>query len=355
MTSILRLFLKLFLSFPDSWKIKLTGGQAIQINGNTLHPDFQLIAWVNRFIPNFNTYKPAKARKVFDNSVKIISNKPIFLPKIETTVIGGMNDSIKIRIYNSDPTRDGHPILVYFHGGGHVVGNINTHDNLCRYLSYFTPCLVFSVDYRLAPEHPFPGPLNDTVRAYQWIKANAIRLGGNPDKIAIAGDSAGGNLALATAIRLKETNQAAPNFIGMLYPMVDVSKEHASYNTFQDGFLLSRSQMRWFINHHTPNTKDRINPEASPLLYSNFKNFPNFYISTAGFDPLSDEGKELADMLRKDKVQVVHTDFPNLVHGYASFADIVPAAWDAIQDFIKYLKTEWSGHLKTESPEHDNE
>lgn len=353
MTSIQRFFLKILLSFPDSWKIKLTGGRPIEINGKTLHPDFQLIAWIDRFISKFHTYKPTKARKVFESKIKIISNKSISLPKVETTIIGGINDSIKIRIYNPDPTRDGHPILLYFHGGGHVVGNINTHDNLCRYLAYFTPCLVFSVDYRLAPEFPFPNAINDTHRAYKWIKSNAIRLGGNPDKIALAGDSAGGNLALATTIRLKDSKEDLPNFIGLLYPYLDLSQENASYETYHEGFLLSRSQLRWFKNHYSPNTKDRSNPEASPLLYPSFKDFPNCYVATAGFDPLLDEAEELVAKLQKDRVHVVHTNFPGFVHGYASFADIVPAAWDAVQDFIKYLKTEWSGHLKTESPDHD--
>jgi acetyl esterase len=353
MPTIFRFFLKLLLALPDSWKIKLTGGKQIVIQGKELDLKTQVICWINRTFPNIENFKPSTSRKLFNSSSQILSYKSLFIPKVETTVIGDIHNAFKIRIYNPDPNRDKHPILVYLHGGGHVIGNINSYDSICRSLSYYTPCLVFSIDYRLAPEFPFPSPLEDSLRAYLWIRNNAIRLGGDPDRIAIAGDSAGGNLAIATAIRLKEINEYLPNFLGLIYPMTDVSTEHPSYETFQDGFILTRNLMRWFINHHTTNTSDRKNPLASPLLYPDFEGFPNTYISTAGFDPLSDEGKALAYKLGKSKVKVVHSDFPNLIHGYINMIDLLPSAWEAFQDFLKFLKTEWSDHLKTDSLDND--
>ncbi|WCL49286.1 alpha/beta hydrolase [Leptospira sp. GIMC2001] len=322
--------------------MKIAGGELIKIQGKELDIDMQIVCKLSRFNPKIENYKPTKARKIFAQSMAILMQSPNALPKVETTVIGGLGDSFKIRIYNSDPTRDKHPIIVYLHGGGHVVGDIDTYDNICRYLAHRTPCMVFSVDYRRAPEFPFPTPLEDCYRAYQWVKNNAYRLGGNPEKIAIVGDSAGGNLALATSLKLKNEGQILPNFLGLIYPVAEMSREYPSYQTFSDGFLLTRNLLRWFRSNYCSKESDRLNPLASPLQADNFVGFPNCYVSTAGFDPLSDEDKELVQKLSKSGVKVTYSDFPGMVHGYFNMGDFIPSAREAVDDLLKFIKTEWS-------------
>lgn len=339
---IQRVVLKLLLALPASWKLKLTGGHPIIVFGRELDLDLQVLCYLAKFNPRLDTYPPKKARKTFIRSIGIISKIPISVPKVETTVIGGIHDAIKIRIYNPDPSRDNHPILIYLHGGGFVVGNLDTADQNCRYLAYHTPCMVFSIDYRLAPEHPFPTPIEDGYRAYLWVKNNAFRLGGNPNSMSIAGDSAGANLSIAIAMKLKENKMPSPNFLGLIYPVVDCSKEAPSYETFQEGFLLERNSMRWYLNHYFQDKSQRSDPYASPILAKDLSYFPPTYLSTAGFDVLSDEGKDFVKKLRDEGVRVVHSDFPSLVHGYANIGEMIPSCKNAVDDFVKFLKTEWS-------------
>lgn len=307
-----------------------------------MDPDLQLVCQFAKWNPKIEKFKPKKARIRFQKSMQILSGKPISLPKVETTVIGNVNDAIKIRIYNPDPTRDNHPILVYLHGGGHTVGNLETSDGLCRYLAYRTPCMVFSIDYRLAPEFPFPIPLEDCYRAFQWVKSHAYRLGGNPDQIGVAGDSAGGNLAIGITTKLLAENQLPPKFTALLYPVADTLNESDSYEKFGFGFLLTQSLMRWFRLNYLKDPKDRANPLASPVYIEDFKNYPKMYLSTAGFDPLWDEGRALGEKFQKSNPNLVYSHFPSLLHGYANMMDFIPSCREAVEDFVKFLKTEWS-------------
>lgn len=342
-SSIQRMILRALLSLPETWKLKIAGGTTIEIQNKKLNLDLQIVCKMAKYNPDISSYPPPKAREKYQNSMSILARTPISLPKVETTVIGNLNDAIKIRIYNPDPTRDNHPILMYYHGGGFVVGNIDTVDEVCRYLAYRTPCMVFSVNYRLAPENPFPIPLEDSYRAYEWVKKNAYRIGGDPNRISLAGDSAGGNLAMGVSRKILENKEIPPDFLGLIYPVADLSRESESYETFASGFLLTRKLMRYFHQHYIPaGSKDVFNPLASPLLSEDFKNFPPTYISTAGFDPLSDEGKALVEKMKESKVRVNHSDFPGLVHGYFNMGSMIPSCKSAVEDFIKFMKTEWS-------------
>lgn len=347
-SSLQRSILRLLLHLSDPWKIKISGGEPIEVLGRRLDTDLQLVCRLARFNPDISAYPPKKARKKFTNAMSVLAKYPLSLPKVETTVIGKGDSAFKIRIYNPDPTRDNLPILIYYHGGGFVVGSIDSVDEVCRYLAYRTPCLIFSVNYRLAPEYPFPIPLEDSYRAYEWVKYNAYRLGGNPERISLAGDSAGGNLALGVTAKLKEAQENLPNFLGLIYPVIDMSREAPSYETFRSGFLLTRKIMRWFRDHYLPDPSLAKDPLASPI-YSDTSSYPPVYLSTAGFDPLSDEGKEFAEKLSQSGVRVTHTDFPGLVHTYFGMGSMIPSCKEAVEDFIKFMKTEWSIHPETDS------
>lgn len=350
LTPLKRIIVRILLTLPDKWKLKIVGGERLQIQGNLLDLDLHLLGKLAQWGPQMEEYSPKKARGLYEQSIRILSRNPIQLAQVETTVIGDMDDAIKIRIYNPDPTRSNLPILVYLHGGGFVLGNIDTVDSICRHIAHRTPCLVFSVDYRLAPEYPFPLPLDDAYRAYLWVTTHAYRLGGNPDNVAIAGDSAGANLALGVAMKLRDNSITPPNFLGLLYPVADMSQESQSYELFGEGFFLTRKAMQWCTHHYLPPTTDRKNPLLSPIYYEGFSGFPPTYLATAGYDVLNEDGKRLAAKLRASQVSLVHSDFPHLAHGYLNLAEIIPSCLEGLEDFIKFLKTQWS-HLKEEDSE----
>lgn len=341
LTSIQRFSLQFLLSLPENWKLKLAGGEPIIIDGNQLDLDMQLICQLAKFNPDPSNYPPPIAREKFNTSIRSLMKGNIPVAKVETTVIGTKEDAIKIRIYNPDPSLDNQPTLVYFHGGGFVIGDLEMVDDVCRYIAYHTPCMVFSVNYRLAPEYPFPIPPQDCFRAYEWIRENGYRLGASPDNMAVAGDSAGGNLSLAVTLLCKEKGIPLPKFQGLIYPVTDLAQEHASYEKFAEGFLLTRKMMNWFKGHYITKISDLQNPLVSPLYISNFSDYPPTYISTAGFDPLRDEGRALVGKLKKDKVRVVHSEFSSLIHGYFTMGSMVRSARIAVDDFLNFLKREW--------------
>ncbi len=207
-------------------------------------------------------------------------------------------------------------MIVYYHGGGHVICDLDTHDQPCRFLARETPALLLSVDYRLAPEHHFPAAVEDALAAFRFAHAEADRLGADPRRIAVAGDSAGGNLAAVVAQLAATDGGPRPAFQGLIYPVIDYSSKRASYETFAEGFFLTRAEMDWFRDHYLAAAADRADPRASPILADDLSGTPPAHIITAGFDPLRDEGEAYAERLREAGVRVTLRREPDLVHGF---------------------------------------
>jgi acetyl esterase len=225
------------------------------------------------------------------------------------------------------------PALVYFHGGGLVAGNLDTHDPICRALSNATGCVLVSVDYRLAPEHPFPAGLNDCWAALQWVAEHAAELGGDPDRIAVAGDSAGGNLAAVIAQRARDEGGPALAFQLLWYPTISADLSMPSFTENADAPILDRDVIDAFLSWYIPGV-DISDPKALPAALApcnaaDFTGLPPAFIGSAEHDPLRDDAALYAELLNAAGTPAELSNEPTLVHGYVSFALIIPAAAEA--------------------------
>lgn len=237
-----------------------------------------------------------------------------------------VNDGeITVRAYR--PAGDGpFPILVYFHGGGWVRGNIDTHDDLCRSITNAADCVVLSVDYRRSPEHRFPVPFDDAYAATEWAAEYGAVVGGDPDRLAVGGDSAGGNLAAAVSLRARDSGGPPLVYQLLLYPITDYAFDTESYHENAEGYMLTRRGMQWYWDHYLERDLDGRHPYASPLQARSLEGLPPAMVLTAGYDPLRDEGAAYADRLRDADVDVRHEHFDDMLHAFVSFRDLDAAA-----------------------------
>ncbi|MFC7205317.1 alpha/beta hydrolase [Haloferax namakaokahaiae] len=241
---------------------------------------------------------------------------------------------IPIRIYK--PMSEGpHPVVVFYHGGGWVLGNIDTHDALCRVLTNTADAIVVSVEYRLAPENPFPAAIEDCYEAVVWATENGESIGADPNRLAVAGVSAGGNLAAVVTQVARDEGYPDIDYQVLMCPATDFSFETKSYAENGEGYLLSDSDMRWFWRHYLPHPLCGNNPYASPLRACDFSKLPRATVLTAGFDPLRDEGRRYAERLRRAGVAVRYRNYEQMIHGFMSRLNgprkLSPAR-DAIED-----------------------
>lgn len=281
--------------------------------------------------PPLETLPVAQARALVLERFKPVAGTPESVRSVENLRIPVPGGEIGIRVYTPDAAA-GRPALVYFHGGGWVVCNLDTHDVVCTAIAHRAGATVVSVDYRLAPEHKFPTAVTDCYAATVWVTTNAERLGIDPKRICVGGDSAGGNLA--TVISLKGRNEKGPAIAlqAMVYPVTDLSSfDTCSYSEFADGYSLTRSEMEWFRDHYLSRIDDRENPYASPLLATDLKGLPPALIITAECDPLRDEGEAYAKRLEQAGVPLTCKRYPGMIHPFFSLSGVIPQAFDAIQ------------------------
>jgi acetyl esterase/lipase len=239
--------------------------------------------------------------------------------KVENRTIPGTARDIPVRIYwptDQSPL----PVLVFFHGGGWVLGTLDASDHVCRELANSAECIVVSVDYRLAPEHKFPACPDDCETAYYWVVDNAASFGGDPRRVAVSGDSAGANLAAVVSLRAKERGRQLPVLQVLVYPVTDHDFERASYVENAEGYMLTRRAMLWFWDHYTNSPEEMDHPHASVLRAADLSGLPPALVITAEFDPLRDEGEAYANRLREAQVPVTVTRYDGMIHGfYAMF------------------------------------
>ncbi len=245
-------------------------------------------------------------------------------------------DGVPVRVYNPNPEQAS-PALVYFHGGGWVIGDLETHDHICRKLANAAACIVIAVDYRLAPEHPFPAPLDDCYTALKWVTKQADRLGILPGQIAVGGDSAGGNLSAAVSLKARDENGPAICHQLLMYPVTDARFDTPSYADNAEGYLLTRDGMQWFWHHYIGDDVDPVQGYVSPLRATNLSNLPPATVVTAEFDPLRDEGESFARLLEEAGNSVSLQRYDGMVHGFFAMADLLEEAQDAFELSAKAL------------------
>jgi len=260
-------------------------------------------------------------------------------PPIRSAVdrrIPGPAGEIPVRVYTPNATAP-LPLLVYFHGGGWVLGGLDTHDGVCRALANGAECIVVSVDYRLAPEHKFPAAAEDCYAATRWVAANAAELGGDAQRMAIGGDSAGGNLTAVVALMARDRGGPPLVFQLLIYPVTMAAFDTQSYRDNADGYLLTTADMRWFWNHYLDRANDAANPYASPLM-GTLTGLPPALVITAEFDPLRDEGEQYAHRLEEAGVAARISRYDGMIHGFFGMGHLMDKAKAAVQEACATLR-----------------
>jgi acetyl esterase len=296
-----------------------------------LHPKVQALLTAQRLsgAPALQTLTPERARADLRAQVPAVSGPIAEVARVEDRSVPGVAGAVPIRLY-TPPGSGPFPGLVYFHGGGFVIGDLDTHDPLCRQIAVRTGAIVCAVHYRLAPEYPFPAAADDALAVARWFLAHAEDVGADRDRLFVMGDSAGGTLATVTARALRE--QPNPHLRGqvLIYPITDhVDAGAASYAEFADGYGLTREGMRWFMRHYIADPADATDPRVCPLRMPNLRGLPPAFVVTAEYDVLRDEGERYAERLREDGVDVTLERAAGLHHGFIRLFGILeePGQW----------------------------
>ena len=269
----------------------------------------------SRNVPPHYELSPGEARVAMAKGAALYGGAPVKLPRVEERLIPAPGRDIPIRIYAPDDA-GALPVVLFFHGGGWVMGSLDTHDDACRHLSRQSGCLVVSVDYRLAPEHKFPAAVEDAIAALDWVAANAGALGCDAGRLAVAGDSAGGNLAAVLA-QVAHQRRAPPiAFQLLIYPVTTMDFSAASYREHGEGYLLTAEGMAWFRDHYLNHPGDGESPLASPLNAADLSGLPPAFIVTAQYDPLRDEGEAYGRRLQAAGVPAVVSRYDGAIHGF---------------------------------------
>ena len=306
--------------------------------------DPQARVWLDQLqelgIPGIGELPPEEARAAGDAAAEVVFGPVIEVP-CEDRTIPGPAGHIPVRVYR--PGNEQAPVFLYFHGGGWVLGSLNTHHGVCATLSRLSGCVVCSVDYRMAPEHRFPAAVDDAWAVTAWAAEHAEELGGIPGALAVGGDSAGGNLAAVCALRARDAGLSLALQL-LVYPVTDADLETSTYNAFADGYFLTKYSMEWFWGHYLPEG-DRFHPDASPLRAADVGGTAPALVLTAEFDPLRDEGEAYARRLEEAGVPVTLTRYDGMIHGFFRMPGVMDRANDALAEAAGALREAFAAQV----------
>src|SRR6266571_6951347 len=290
--------------------------------------------------PPYHQLSPKDARQMFRDTRPASTPPAPEIGAVKDLTADGPAGTIPARLYRPKgvPASTMLPALVFFHGGGWVIGDIETHDVLCRQLTAGAGISVVAVDYQLAPEHKFPAAVDDAWAATRWIAAHAAELGIDAGRLAVGGDSAGGNLAAVVALMARDQRAPAIALQVLLYPVTDVGAESQSYADFAEGFMLTRESMRWFAAHYLAGKSDAADWRVSPLRAPSLAGVAPALVVTAGFDPLRDEGDAYTRRLREAGVRVDHVCYGGMIHGFAPMGRLIETGNRAVAHVAAALR-----------------
>ncbi len=311
----------------------LAGGRAVEIDGQQLETEVQVLLRLQALAGErrIETMHPSEVRAWMRNATRAIAGETLPVAHVEDRRIPGPVGALGARLYRPFGGTEARPLVVFFHGGGWVAGDLETHDGVCRFLAIYGGVNVLAVDYRCAPEHRFPAAVDDALAAFRFAVAEAASLGSDPARVAVAGDSAGGNLAAVVAQLAARDGGPRPVFQLLIYPVTDVSTKHPSYRLFREGFLLTEKGMDWYRAQYLGDASIADDPRVSPLRATALAGVAPAHVVTAGFDVLRDEGEAYVRALEKAGVAATLQREPGQVHGFANATGVGLAAKRAME------------------------
>ncbi len=317
----------------------LAGAPVCSPEGFILDPQVQIVLRLSDVLGHgdWSTQGVSRARRSMERSSKVLQPRPEGALSIHDEVVRVDGGVIRLRVYKPSEATGTLPVIVFYHGGGFVLGSLESHDGECRALALGVNAIVIAVDYRLSPEHKFPVAVDDAAAAYRWAAEKAPSLGGDPSRMAVAGDSAGGNLAAVVARDMRD-HPHKPVFQVLVYPATDMTRSMASHRHFAKGFFLTKSSIDWFLDAYLHGPLDQTHPRASPLLAGNHEGLAPGLVLTAGFDSLRDEGRAYAEALAAAGVRVKHRCVEGQVHGFFSMSAGIDSARVAVDEIIAALR-----------------
>ncbi|HTR75180.1 MAG TPA: alpha/beta hydrolase [Solirubrobacterales bacterium] len=324
-------------------------GRPPHIDGQTMSTETHALLTLarlsgsNGFFAGFSV-EEARARSRYEAQVGA-RRVPIPMAEVRRLDVPGPGGPLPSRLYVPPVAipEEAAPLLVYYHGGGFVIGDLDIYDGVCRLLAAASGCRVLSVDYRLAPEHPFPQPIEDAFAAFEWAVANAETLGANPGRIGVGGDSAGGNMATVVSRMARDGGGAQPAMQLLIYPVTDAAEDTRSRQLFSDGFILTKADMDAFEAAYIPPGVDASDQRISVLRCPDLRGLPTAYVATAGFDPLRDEGEAYAAMMRDCGVRVALRRHPGLIHTFVNQTAVNRTALGAVLEVSGALRLGLAG------------
>lgn len=303
------------------------------------HPEVKMLLdlQAQQPMPPYSALTADQVRAGFAEQMVMVRGAPVEVAQVTDLTLPGPGGEIPVRRYSPGGEAP-LPAVVYFHGGGWVIGDLESHDDLCRELANQANCVVIAVDYRLAPEYPFPAAADDAVAATRWIRDNAADFGIDPTRMAVAGDSAGGNLATVVSAELRQDAAAPLKLQALIYPVTDLRAfDTGSHKEFAAGFGLTGEAMAWFRDHYL-GAADAADPLVSPLAATDLSGLPPAWVITAELDVLRDEGEAYADALQAAGNEVVARRYDGMVHGFVSMAGILSVGRQARSDLAAALR-----------------
>ena len=342
--NVQRLMAKALASLPGDLIVRMSGGQPVKIEGRTLEPQLQMMAWNGRAAPKLSSLPADIVQAAVKQQLALLADAPH--PGVgfeDFTIPGPDQNKIPVRLYRPASQNPEHPLIVYFHMGGGVIGDLETCHAWCSMLAAGALCPVLSVDYRLAPPHIFPAGLNDCIAAYEWALVNAAKYGAPAGKAAVGGDSMGGNFSAIIAQKMKRDGKTLPALQLLIYPAIDIARDFPSKHAFANTFSLSQDTMDWFMSQYLPPGFDPADLMLSPGQASDLSGLAPAIVITAGHDPLVDEGDDYARRLKSAGVPVVHVRYDHLAHAFTAFTFVSPGSREACKEIAGMVLDVYDG------------
>jgi acetyl esterase/lipase len=322
---------RLLPRLPDGLIASLAGAP-IRLRDQTLDPRLALVSKQARKRTPLHQQSPAVARRATDEALAAAWGTPRPMASVEDRTVPGGDGPIPVRVFHPHDLAGPRPLVLYFHQGGCVIGNLDWTDTFCSILAEIARCPVLSVDYRLAPEHPFPASHDDAVAAYRWAAERAEEVGGDPARLVVAGDSAGGMLSVHVSQEMQRSGGRMPMCQLLIYPWLELNRQEDAYAEYADCYPLNGDGMAWFAGHLLCDPEQARDPRLSPGLAEDLTGTPPTVLATAHFDPLCDEGFAYAERLKDAGVPILHRHYASLPHSFTALSGVSLAARGALEE-----------------------